>query len=81
MCRRIHHQAAVDCLDRNALIGEFLFGESRTQSLDGAAADHTRYTEALGYRMSDQIGEVLLRDLNNAEMIFEFSIPFTSLTD
>lgn len=36
------------------------------------AADHTRYTEALGYRMSDQIGEVLLRDLNNAEMIFEF---------
>lgn len=59
-------------LDRNTLIGEFLFGEGRAKSLDGAAADHTRYTEALGYRMSDQIGEVLLRDLDDAEMIFEF---------
>ena len=54
------HQTAVYCLDRNTLIGEFLFGEGRAKSLDGAAADHTRYTLSLIHIYLLLIGSDLL---------------------
>ena len=69
---QVHDQFAVHRFYGDALVQEFLFGERRAQSLDRAAADHPRDAEAFGYRVTDQIGKVLLRDLNDPQMVFEF---------
>ena len=69
---QVHDQFAVHRFYGDALVQEFLFGERRAQSLDRAAADHPRDAEAFGYCVTDQIGKVLLRDLNDPQMVFQF---------
>lgn len=68
---KIHDQPIVFTADVDTLISERAFKKDRTQALTSAAFYHAGNTVAGGNRVTDEVGEILLRDLNTSQMIID----------
>ena len=67
----INDQLAVLAANTDTLVGKRPTGEDGTQALTGAALDHAGDTEAGRGGVTDEIRKIILRNLDDAQMIFD----------